>query len=242
MNKTVTPKEAPVTSGRQSPQHREIRSFVRREGRITPAQREAVENLWPEYGLEKSQLSDLDTNFGRRSPRTLEIGCGIGDALISLALENPDNDYIGIEVYFPGLGTILQRIKQHNLTNVRVLRDDAMECLRESIPDQSFEAVMIFFPDPWPKKRHNKRRLLQTASLSLIAKKLKRHGCLHIATDWQDYADHIIEITQDQEDLNNLAGHEIYTARPVWRPLTRYEKRALRLEHIVRDFVFIRHC
>jgi len=217
---------------------REIRSFVRREGRITPAQKEAVENLWPDYGIEKADLVDLDKVFNRKAPRFLEIGCGIGDAIISLARENPDNDYIGIEVYLPGLGSILQAIKQHKLTNVRLVRDDAMECLRETISDQSLNGVMVFFPDPWPKKRHNKRRLIQPKFLSLIAKKLKRHGRLFVGTDWQNYADHIIDISVDHPELSNLADSEIYSPRPAWRPLTRYEKRALRLEHIVRDFVF----
>jgi tRNA (guanine-N7-)-methyltransferase len=217
---------------------REIRSFVRREGRITPAQKEAVESLWPEYGIEKSDLADLDKVFARKAPRFLEIGCGTGDAIISVARENPDNDYIGIEVYLPGLGSMLQAIKQHKLSNVRLVRDDAMECLRETMPDQILDGVMVFFPDPWPKKRHHKRRLIQPKFLSLIAKKLKRHGRLFIGTDWQDYADHIIEITANHPELSNLAGKEIYAPRPAWRPLTRYEKRALRLQHIVRDFVF----
>lgn len=220
------------------PIRREIRSFVRREGRITPAQKEAVENLWPDYGLDKSDLADLDKVFNRKAPRFLEIGCGIGDAIISLARENPDNDYVGAEVYLPGIGSILQAIKQHKLSNVRLVRDDAMECLRETIPDQSLDGVMVFFPDPWPKKRHNKRRLIQPKFLSLIAKKLKRNGRLFIGTDWQDYADHIITVTTDHPELSNLAGNEIYAPRPAWRPLTRYEKRALRLDHIVRDFVF----
>ncbi len=227
-----------MASPQQQPIRREIRSFVRREGRITPAQREAVEKLWPEYGLEKSDLSDLDNVFGRKAPRFMEIGCGTGDAIISLARENPDNDYIGIEVYLPGLGSILQAIEKYQLTNVRLLRNDAMECLRQTMPDRSLDGVMVFFPDPWPKKRHNKRRLIQPKFLSLIAKKLKRNGRLFIGTDWQDYADHIIEITADHPELSNLAGAEVYAPRPAWRPLTRYEKRALRLDHIVRDFVF----
>ncbi|MFK8067367.1 MAG: tRNA (guanosine(46)-N7)-methyltransferase TrmB [Gammaproteobacteria bacterium] len=217
---------------------REIKSFVRREGRITQAQTDAIETLWPKYGLEKQDLLKLDQTFDRKAPRFLEIGCGIGDAIISLAKNNPDNDYIGIEVYFPGLGTILQKIDQHNLSNVRLVRDDAMECLRETIPDRSLDGVMVFFPDPWPKKRHNKRRLIQPKSLSLLAKKLKRHGRLFIGTDWQDYADHIINITKDCDALINLAGSEIYAPRPSWRQLTRYEKRGLRLGHKVRDFVY----
>jgi len=168
----------------------------------------------------------------------MEIGCGTGDAIISLARENPDNDYIGIEVYLPGLGSILQAIEKHQLTNVRLHRDDAMECLRETMPDRSLDGVMVFFSDPWPKKRHHKRRLIQPKFLSLIAKKLKRNGRLFIGTDWQDYADHIIEITAYHAELFNLAGEKVYAPRPAWRPLTRYEKRALRLKHIIRDFVF----
>ncbi len=218
---------------------REIKSFVRREGRITQAQRDAVATLWPKYGLEKKDVLKLDQIFNRKAPRFLEIGCGIGDAIISLAQNNPDNDYIGIEVYFPGLGTILQKIDQHNLSNVRLLRDDVMECLQETIPERSLDGVMVFFPDPWPKTRHNKRRLIQSKFLSLIIRKLKRHGRLFIATDWQDYANHITKITKDNDELINLAGSEIYAPRPAWRPLTRYEKRGIRLGHKVRDFVFI---
>ncbi len=217
---------------------REIRSFVRREGRITPAQREAVDSLWPRHGLEKTQLTDLDLTFGRKAPCFLEIGCGTGDALISLARANPDNNYIGAEVYLPGIGTMLQAIEKYGLTNVRLVRDDAMECLRESISDQSLNGVMVFFPDPWHKKRHNKRRLIQPSFLTLVVKKLKSHGRLFVGTDWQDYADHIIDISLEHPLLTNLAGDKIYAPRPAWRPLTRYEKRAIRLEHVVRDFVF----
>lgn len=220
---------------------REVRSFVRREGRYTPAQRQAVETLWPAFGLEKSQLTDLDQVFHRKAPRYLEIGCGIGDALIALAANNPDNDYLGIEVYSPGLGTILQRIRQQQLTNVRVLSDDAMDCLRDALPDNSLDGVLVFFPDPWPKKRHHKRRLIQPESLSLMAKKLKRQGRLFIATDWQDYADHILSVADQHPELINAAGPGHYAPRPDWRPVTRYEKRALRLGHVVRDVVLIRN-
>lgn len=217
---------------------REIKSFVRREGRITPAQRDAVEALWPKHGLEKTQLADLELVFGRKAPCFLEIGCGTGDALIALARANPDNNYIGAEVYLPGIGSMLQAIEKYGLKNVRLVRDDAMECLRESISDQSLNGIMVFFPDPWHKKRHNKRRLIQTKFLALVIKKLKSHGRLFVGTDWQDYADHIIKITSEHPNLINLAGDEIYGPRPAWRPLTRYEKRAIRLEHVVRDFTF----
>ncbi len=218
---------------------RSIRSFVRREGRITSAQRQAVEQLWPQFGLGKADLSDLDRVFGRRAPRFLEIGCGTGDAIISLAQSNPDNDYIGIEVYLPGLGSMLQKIRACGLSNVRLLRDDAMECLQDAILDHSFDGIMVFFPDPWPKKRHHKRRLIQPEFLSLVAKKLKRKGRLYLATDWQDYADHILEITSDHPDLINLAGPAQYAPRPAWRPMTRFERRGLRLGHTVRDFLFV---
>lgn len=217
---------------------REIKSFVRREGRITQAQLDAIESLWPKYGVEKNELKNLDQIFDRKAPLFIEIGCGIGDAILSLAKNNPDNNYIGIEVYLPGLGSILQGIEENNLSNVRLVRDDAMECLRETIPDQSLDGMMIFFPDPWPKTRHKKRRIIQPKSLSLIKTKLKKHGRLFVATDWQEYANHIIRITKDSEDMINLAGSKLYAPRPVWRPLTRYEKRGLRLGHKVRDFVF----
>ena len=224
---------------------RGIRSFVKREGRFTGAQKHAIETLWPTFGLEKTDLKNLDKVFGRRAPRFLEIGCGSGDAIIFLAKNNPDNDYIGIEVHSPGIGSILQRVRDEKLQNVRLLNEDAVICLKEGLSDNSLDGVMIFFPDPWPKKRHHKRRLIQREFLSLIAKKLKQHGRLFAATDWQDYADFIVEHSQDHPDLINLANlidPTLHTyPRPNWRPLTRYERRAHRLGHKISDFVFMKN-
>lgn len=224
------------------PIKRDIRSFVKREGRFTEAQRYAIDSLWPDFGLSKNDLADLDAAFERRAPRFLEIGCGSGDAIISLAKANPDNDYIGIEVHSPGLGSILQRVRDESLSNVRLLNEDAVVCLKEGLPDNALDGAMIFFPDPWPKKRHHKRRLIQRDFLSLIATKLKKNARLFAATDWQDYADFIVEHSADHPDLINLAqtvdADLVVYPRPNWRPITRYEKRAHRLGHIISDFCF----
>lgn len=222
---------------------REIRSFVKREGRFTPAQRQAMDELWPIFGLEINDLQNLDTVFARRAPRFVEIGCGMGDAIIAMAKAHPDNDYIGIEVHSPGLGSILQHVRDENLQNVRLLNEDAVLCLRHGLADESLDGMMIFFPDPWHKTRHHKRRLIQRDFLSLAAKKLKRHGRLFAATDWQDYANDICRQSNDHPDLINLVslietGKSV--PRPNWRPLTKYEKRAIRLGHVVSDFTFVR--
>jgi len=215
---------------------RRIRSFVRREGRITPAQQRALIQLWPQYGLDVTgQHLDPSAIFGRQAPCQLEIGCGTGDTLIALASQHPENDYLGIEVHRPGVGHLLQQLEVHNLSNVRIICTDAVGII-EHLPASSLETIHIYFPDPWPKKRHHKRRLLQTVFLQALATRLARHGRLYLATDWQDYADHLLQCLQQQQALLNLAGEGRYAPRPIWRPESRYEHRALRLGHTIRNF------
>lgn len=176
--------------------------------------------------------------FKRSAPRILEIGCGAGETLFHLAEMHPENDYIGVEVYRPGIGRLLQALHKRSLYNVRVIADDAVRVLSRCIPHRALEAVYIFFPDPWPKRRHHKRRLLQAHVARLLQMALKEHGRLFIATDWDDYAAHIQNIMNQETELANLAGDAVYAPRPRWRPLTRYESRALRLGHPIRELVY----
>lgn len=219
------------------PKQRPIRSFVRREGRITPAQQRALTGLWPNFGLDfNTQILLPERIFGHRAPCHLEIGCGSGDTLVALASRHPENDYLGIEVHRPGVGHLLTQLQTRKLHNVRILCADAVTVL-EYLPAGSLDGIHVYFPDPWPKKRHHKRRLLQPAFLGTLASRLARHGHLFLATDWQDYADHILECLHGPTGLVNLAGEGHYAPRPAWRPLSRYERRALRLGHEVRNFI-----
>lgn len=219
---------------------RPIRSFVLRQGRITPAQREALDTLWERYSVEADGLPlNLDVVFGRRARHLLEIGFGMGDALIALAKAHPEQDYLGIEVHRPGVGKLLKALAAEQLSNVRVICADAVEVLNQQIADAALDAVYLFFPDPWPKRRHHKRRLVQPAFVTLVARKLKPGGYFHLATDWQDYAEHMMEILSACPLFTNVAGAEVYALRPAYRPLTKFEQRGQRLGHPVWDLVFI---
>lgn len=214
-----------------------MRSFVRREGRLTPGQRQALDTLGRRYGLDSQSTADLDAVFGRRAPRHLEIGCGAGDLLEALAAAHPDNDYLGVEVYRPGLGRLLARIHERGLANVRLVGEDAVEWLAQGLAPASLDAVYVYFPDPWPKKRHHKRRLVQPPFAALLRSRLKSHGRVFMATDWDDYGEQMLAVMEGCGWVN-LAGSGRRAPRPRWRPLTRYERRALRLGHEVQDFVF----
>lgn len=217
---------------------RTIRSFVRRGGRITPAQQRAIARLSTQFCLPSiAALSDLDHWYQRYAPRILEIGCGSGEAILSLAAANPASDYLGMEVYQPGLGQALYGLEHDALNNVRMLCSDAVEALVHA-PNGSFAAVCIFFPDPWPKKRHHKRRLIQPAFAAELRRVLKSHGRLFIATDWQDYAEHISSVVNTKVGFFNLAGESRRSPRPRWRALTRYEQRAVEEEREVFEFAF----
>ncbi len=212
---------------------RPIRSFVRREGRLTPAQARALAELWPRFGIEAGETPiDFSAAFGRAAPVVLEIGFGNGNALAALAAQQPQNNYLGIEVHRPGVGQLLRRLHDECLANVRVLCADAKEVLARNVPDASLAAVYVLFPDPWPKQRHHKRRLVQPDFIELVRRKLKPGGVLHLATDWQDYAEHM------QAVLGASSG---FAPAPAGlRPDTKYEARGRRLGHAVRDLVYVR--
>lgn len=222
-------------------ERRRVRSFVRRGGRITTAQARAIEQLWPRFGIEFSPGPlELDAIFGRRASRLLEIGFGNGDTLLAIARERPDWDCLGIEVHEPGVGRVLLQALEFALPNVRVICHDAVEVLEQQIADESFDEALLFFPDPWPKKRHHKRRLVQPAFMSLLSRKLKRGGVLRLATDWQPYAEQMLAVLNACELLVNGAADRSYASRPVIRPVTRFERRGTRLGHGVWDLEYRR--
>jgi len=229
-----------MTSPADSRPPRIIRSFVRREGRITSGQQRALQDLWPRYGLEADSVLDMRNIFGRDAPRTLEIGFGNGDALATMAKQQPENDFIGIEVHRPGVGRLLQQLDEHHLDNVRVMREDAVQVLNNCIPDASLDRVLLFFPDPWHKKRHHKRRIVQAGFIELLARKIRRGGCLHMATDWEDYAAHMLEVMEQSPAFHNCAGAGNFSPRPAYRPITKFEKRGQRLGHGVWDLLYER--
>lgn len=217
--------------------HRPIRSFVKREGKLTSGQQNSIDLLWPSHGVDLTKdLLDLDTLFGRSVPTVLEIGFGNGLSLADMAEEHPDLNFFGIEVHKPGVGSLLVQVKQRNLENIRVSHDDAVQVLDQQIPDGSLHRVQIFFPDPWHKKRHHKRRLIQTAFVEMLIEKLESKGRIHVATDWENYAEHILEVLSANPNLVNTATD--YAPKPDYRPNTKYEARGIRLGHGVWDLVF----
>jgi len=219
--------------------HRPIRSFVLRQGRVSNAQQRAYDALLPQFGIPYSaQPLELDAIFGRVAPKFVEIGFGMGETTATVAAQHRENDYLGIEVHTPGVGSLLKAIAERDLTNVRIIQHDAVEVLSEMIPPATLSGVHIFFPDPWPKKRHHKRRLLQPAFVSLIAERLAAGAYLHAATDWREYAEFILEVLSAEPRLANIA--EDYAPRPDYRPLTKFEARGLKLGHGVWDIIFRR--
>ncbi len=214
---------------------------MRREGRMTPAQSAALESLWPRYGLDfLPEPLDLDRVFGRHAPRVLEIGFGNGDALLAAALAHPDRDFIGVEVHRPGAGSLLRRAAQDDVDNLRVSTHDAVEVVQRQIPPKSLAEIRIFFPDPWPKKRHHKRRIVQPAFVAALADRLEHRGRLHLATDWEPYAEWMLEVLRGCDALRSEAADGAYSPRPETRPETRFERRGVGLGHVVRDLVFTR--
>lgn len=223
----------------QEKRYSHIRSYVLRQGRVSSAQQRALETLKPLYGIpHEAKLLDLDGVFGRRAPKILEIGFGMGETTAAIAAAHAQNDYLAIEVHSPGVGSLLKQVDELGLTNVRIIQHDAVEVLRDMIPDESLDGAHIFFPDPWHKARHNKRRLIQAPFIAQLAKKLKPLGYLHAATDWQDYAEQILAVLKHEPLLENTADG--YARRPEYRPLTKFEQRGLRLGHGVWDIVFRR--
>lgn len=218
---------------------RKVRSFVLREGRLTTGQRNALDTLWPTFGLERDQgMLDPQTVFGRDAERVLEIGYGMGQSLAAMAKADPDQDFIGIEVHRPGVGALLMEIEQQGLSNLRSYCDDAVEILELCIPDNSLSRVQLYFPDPWHKKKHHKRRIVQPAWVERVRQKLQPGGILHMATDWENYAEHMMEIMQDAEGFTNQAGNGQFSPRPTWRPETKFERRGEKLGHGVWDLLF----
>ncbi len=210
---------------------------------MTPAQANALRDAWPRYGLDYSpEPIDLDDVFGRRAPRELEIGFGNGDALLALAERHPERDFIGIEVHRPGVGSLLRRAAALPLNNLRVSMHDATEVLRDQIAPASLSAVRLYFPDPWPKKRHHKRRIVQHAFVELVADRLVDGGRFHLATDWAPYADWMLEVLAQCDALENADAAGEYSPRPDERPVTRFERRGEKLGHSVKDLSYIRRA
>jgi tRNA (guanine-N7-)-methyltransferase len=219
-----------------SPQ-RPIRSFVLRQGRVSNAQRRAVDSLLPLFGIAyTAALFEFDAAFNRSAPRFLEIGFGMGETTAQIAAEHPQNDYLGIEVHTPGVGGLLRLIDAQGLTNIRIIQHDAAEVVTQMIPPASLSGIHVFFPDPWPKKRHHKRRLLQPDFVHRLASRLHPGGYLHVATDWEEYASQILHVLSKEGLLVNST--EGFAPRPDYRPLTKFETRGLKLGHAVRDIVF----
>ena len=217
--------------------HRPIRSFVLRQGRMSNAQTRALETLLPRWGIPyQESLLDLDTAFGRSAPKILEIGFGMGDSTAAIAAAHPQNDYLGIEVHGPGVGSLLNQIEALSLSNLRVIQHDAVEVLKHMIAPASLDGVHIFFPDPWHKKKHHKRRLIQPELVALLCEKLKPGGYLHAATDWQEYAEHILAVLAAEPKLANSAVD--FAPKPDYRPLTKFEQRGIKLGHGVWDILF----
>lgn len=225
----------------ESPFLRSIRSFVRRQGRMSPALKQALIDLAPNYELPyNTQCLDLNTVFGRTAPRIMEIGFGNGMGFIELAQQNPQHDYLGVEVHRPGIANVFVQAYSLGLKNVRVIGHDVHEVLTHQIADSALDAVYIFFPDPWPKPKHFKRRLIQSNFVDLLVRKLKIGGIVHLATDWSDYARQMLKVLEAEPRLRNQAGVGNYSARPQWRPLTKYERRGQSKGHEVSDLLFER--
>jgi tRNA (guanine-N7-)-methyltransferase len=220
---------------------RPVRSFVRREGRMTEAQRRAFEQYGARYLIDDQEARcDLAAIFGRAAPRLLEIGFGMGDALLEMARRHPEQDYLGVEVYRPGIGRLLRALAEEDIRNVRILCADAVQVLTHMIPDAALDAVFLFFPDPWPKKRHHKRRIVQPEFVELVARRLRPGGMFHLATDWEEYAQHMLTVLEQSPSFTNSAGAGNYAPRPDERALTKFERRGERLGHGVWDLVYIR--
>ena len=226
----------------QEKPHRPIRSFVLRQGRLTVGQQRAFDSLWPRFGIDyDGQPIDFSALFGNDNPVFLEIGFGNGESLASMAQEHPEHNYLGIEVHGPGVGHLLIRIETLGLENIRILRHDAIEVLKHCITTNSLQGLFLFFPDPWHKKRHHKRRILNPDFVTELGRVIRPGGFFHAATDWEDYAVQMMAVLSAADTLfENSAGAGQYTPRPDYRPLTKFEQRGHRLGHGVWDLIFIR--
>lgn len=220
---------------------RRIRSFMRRQGRLSPGQENALYQHWQTFGLEpQTTLYNFTEIFKNNAEVYLEIGFGMGDSLIKQAIKNPQINFLGIEVHKPGVGKVLSEIQAHQLTNIRLICADAVEILKQNIPDGSLAAVQIFFPDPWPKRRHHKRRLIQEPFIDLLLSKLNSNGYIHLATDWKDYADHMLKILSDFSTLQNKTTDPQFMPKIQNRPHTKFEQRGTKLGYGIWDFIFVK--
>jgi len=227
----------------QPPRRNHIRSFVLRQGRLSVAQARHHDEGMPKWGIAYAPAPrDLAAIFGRAAPKILEIGCGMGETTATIAAAHPENDYLGIEVHTPGVGSLLKEIATRELANLRVIQHDAVEVVRDMIPEASLSGIHVFFPDPWPKKRHHKRRLIQPPFVALLASRLTPGGYIHCATDWEEYAQQMLDVLSGEPLLENTADAQLggFAPRPDYRPQTKFETRGLRLGHGVWDVVFRR--
>ncbi len=220
---------------------RTVRSFVRRQGRLTPGQQRAIDTLWSQFAIDEGDsLIDLNALFDRDAPKVLEIGFGNGLSLSKMAAAQPETDFIGVEVHQPGVGQILKAIEEQGLTNLRVACTDAVVLLQERISDNALDRLQLYFPDPWHKKRHHKRRIIQPSFVQLLSEKIKSDGYLHMATDWQHYAEQMLEDLSNNVDFINCGDESGYIPRPDYRPLTKFEQRGHKLGHGIWDLLFKR--
>ena len=233
-------KDTPKIEAEEDVTQRRIRSYVLRQGRLTKGQEKALVELWPAFGIEYSpQALELPKTFGRQdSLKILEIGFGMGETTATIAQTMPERDFLGVEVHTPGVGGLLKLIGEKSLSNVRIIQHDVVDVLSHMIADASLDGVHIFFPDPWHKKRHHKRRLIQAEFVKLLCSKLKSCAYLHVATDWQEYAEWVLDILKAEPLLANSAND--YAPKPAYRPLTKFENRGIKLGHGVWDLIFIR--
>jgi len=228
-------------SGSDNSGRRPVRSYVLRGGRLTAGQERALRELWPRFGIENGDgLLDLDRLFGSNAPVILEIGFGNGEATWQMASAHPEENYIAVEVHQPGVGHLLLKIEEHGIENIRIACADATEFLRNRVPEESLGGVRIYFPDPWPKKRHHKRRIIQPSFVRALASRMRLGAILHLATDWEPYAEHMLEVIGGVEGLTNLSASDGFSDKPEWRPETKYEKRGERLGHTVKDLLFVK--
>ncbi|MEG3766794.1 tRNA (guanosine(46)-N7)-methyltransferase TrmB [Alteromonas sp. 14N.309.X.WAT.G.H12] len=218
-----------------------VRSFVKREGRLTKGQAKALESYWPTMGVEfQDARLDMDALFGRKAPVVLEIGFGMGKSLVEMAENDPDTNFFGIEVHRPGVGACLSEAGERGLTNLRVMEYDAVEVFKKMLPDESLARVQLYFPDPWHKKRHHKRRIVQLPFAQMVREKLAIGGKFHMATDWEPYAEHMVQIMNAAPGFENTAPEGDYVARPEYRPITKFEVRGQKLGHGVWDLIYQR--
>ena len=217
---------------------RKIRSFVMRTSKMTQGQKRAIEEILPQFALDEKQPFDAKKAFGNDNPVCLDIGFGNGESLVHIAQMQPEVNFIGMEVHTPGVGHLLLQIEKHNIKNIRIYQYDGTEVLNDCFGDDSIDAMHIYFPDPWHKKRHHKRRLIQDAFLEMIIPKLKNQARMHIATDWQQYAEHIQEVFARFPQFKNTEANNYFTGRPDWRPITKFERRGINLGHDSYDLIY----